>query len=370
MTNAHPAELSTAFNPTTRSIRKRDGSTVQTFDTSKIERAIEGAWKECFGSVDDTGVRRVVLSVLATIPEGTVDIETIQNLVEVTLMHHGLFQVAKSYILYRQKRAEARALRGRKPDPKAMSEYIHVSKYARFRPDLGRREVYAETVERVEAMHTARFPALRSEIHDAFDLVREQRVLPSMRSMQFAGPAILKNHCKLYNCCFSLIDRLEAFSEAMFLLLCGCGVGYSVQNDHVEKLPAVGYVDSKKIRHHIVADTIEGWADALKALMQSYQDGVYLELSYHLVRPAGAPLVTSGGKAPGHVQLKKSLEKIRDVLDGAQGRQLRPIEVHRILCHAADTALSGGIRRSAMICLFSLDDSENHELQDRQLVRP
>jgi ribonucleoside-triphosphate reductase (thioredoxin) len=346
------------FNPTTRTIRKRDGTTVQAFDVGKIERAIAGAWKECFGAIDEAGVERVVRMVLATLPEGTVDIETIQNAVEVALMRCGHFDVAKAFILYRQKRAEARALRDRKPDPKALSNYIHVSKYARFRPDLGRREVFAETVQRVEDMHVGRFPELEGEIREAFDLVREQRVLPSMRSFQFAGPPILRNSCKLYNCCFSLIDRLEAFSEAMFLLLCGCGVGYSVQFDHVEKLPPIRYVDKKQIRHHVVGDTIEGWADALKALVQSYQDGVYLELSYHLVRPAGSPLKMSGGKAPGHVQLKKSLERIRDVLDGAQGRQLRPIEAHRVLCHAADTALSGGIRRSAMICLFSLDDSE------------
>jgi ribonucleoside-diphosphate reductase alpha chain len=162
----------------------------------------------------------------------------------------------------------------------------------------------------------------------------------------------------MFNCSFGLVDRLDAFSEAMFLLLCGCGVGYSVQFDHVEKLPPIGYVDEKKIRHHVVADSIEGWADALKALVYSYQYGVYLEVSYHEIRPAGALLKTSGGRAPGHMKLKESIERVRKVLDGAQGRKLRPIECHRIMCHAADAVLSGGIRRSAMIALFSLDDSE------------
>lgn len=349
---------SNEFDPITRTIRKRDGTTTQGFDIAKIEKAVACAWKECFGSADEAVLNRIVQSVLTTIPDGVVDVETVQDAVEVALMRHGYFVVAKAYILYRQKRAEARALRGKKPDPKAVSDYIHASKYARYRPELGRREVYAETVARVEEMHIGRFPEFRSEIEWAFDLVRQQKVLPSMRSLQFAGRSILQQNNRMFNCSYGLIDRLDAFSEAMFLLLCGCGVGYSVQFEHVDKLPPIGYVDGKKIRHHVVADSIEGWADALKALVHSYQDGVYLEVSYHAIRPAGSPLKTSGGRAPGHMKLKESIERVRKVLDGAQGRKLRPIEAHRVLCHAADAVLSGGIRRSAMIALFSLDDSE------------
>lgn len=348
------------FDPTTRSIRKRDGVTIQPFTIDKIRKAVTKAWLSEFPDQEvpaDT-IEKVVSTALSFIPEGTVGIEEIQTIVENALMMHRHFSVARHYILHREDRAKKRTLVSRKPDPKAISDYIHASKYARYRPELGRREVYAETVARVEAMHLSRFPTLSKDIGKAFSLVYAQRVLPSMRSMQFSGSALLANHNKMYNCCFSLVDRLEAFSEAMFLLLCGCGVGYSVQFDHVEKLPPIGYVNAQKIRHHVVADSIEGWADALKVLLQSYQDGVYLEFSYHLIRPAGSPLITSGGKAPGHTKLKESLERIRVVLNGAQGRPLRPIEAHRIMCHAADTALSGGIRRSAMICLFSLDDSE------------
>jgi ribonucleoside-diphosphate reductase alpha chain len=196
------------------------------------------------------------------------------------------------------------------------------------------------------------------EIKDAFDFVREKKVLPSMRSMQFGGAAILANNNRIYNCSFSLVDRFEAFSEALYLLLCGCGVGYSIQFDHVEKMSAISYIDPKLVEHHVVVDSIEGWADALKALLRSYQDGTNLEISYFKIRPAGTPLKTSGGRAPGHLKLKESLERIRGVLSAAQGRKLRPIECHRILCFAADAVLSGGIRRSAMIALFSLDDSE------------
>jgi len=346
------------FEPKTQAVRKRDGNTVQEFNIAKIRKAVSSAWNECAGPVDASALEKVVKTVIDSLPEGIVDVETVQDVVEVALMRHSYFTVAKAYILYRNKRAEARAIRGRKPDPTAISDYIHASKYARYRPDLGRREVYEETVTRVEAMHLARFPQLEREIRGAFNLVREKKVLPSMRSFQFAGNAIENNNCRIYNCCATLVDRLEAFSETMFLLLCGCGVGYSIQFDHVEKLPIIGYIDQKKIKHHIVEDSIEGWADALKVLLYSYQEGVYLEISYHKIRSAGTPLKTSGGRAPGHTKLKESLERIRKVLDGAQGRKLRPIECHRLMCFSADAVLSGGIRRSAMISLFSLDDSE------------
>ena len=349
MQTAHP----------TKSVRKRDGSTMETFDPSKIRCAVAGAWKEVQGTVEERALNKVMGTVLASLADEVLDVEVVQDAVETALMRHGHFAVAKAYIVYRHQRSEARQARvGLSPDPKAISDYIHAGKYARYLPEAGRREVYEETVARVEAMHITRHPSMEEDIRWAFDLVRQKRVLPSMRSMQFGGNAILTNHSRIYNCSFTLVDRMKAFSEALFLLLSGCGVGYSVQFDHVENLPPIPYIDAKKIRHHVVGDSIEGWADALDALTQSFLDGVYLEISYHLIRDAGTPLKTSGGRAPGHVKLKESLERIRQVLSGAQGRQLRPVECHRIMCHAADAVLSGGIRRSAMICLFSFDDSE------------
>ena len=356
--NATDNRADTQTKAKSKKIRKRDGSTFQSFDVEKLRRAIGRAWQEC-KAADERGLTKVLNTVIDTLSDDVLDVERVQDAVETALMKHGQFEVAKAFILYRHKRTEAREGRTSKaPDPKAISDYIHAGKYARYVPTLLRREVYPETVGRVEGMHLEQYPHLADEIKWAFDLVRAKRVLPSMRSMQFGGSAILSNHNRIYNCSFSLVDRPEVFSEALFLLLSGCGVGYSVQFDHVEKLPSLGYVDPKKVRHHVVGDTIEGWADALKALVQSYLDGVNLELSYHLIRDAGTPLRTSGGKAPGHLKLKDSLERIRGVLSKAQGRKLRPIECHRIMCHAADAVLSGGIRRSAMICLFSLDDSE------------
>jgi len=342
-----------------KEVRKRDGENTQPFNIAKLKNAIKAAMTSC--GVEDVRIATAVLNTtLASLSDEIVDVETIQDAVETSFMRHKQFAAAKSYILYRHQRSEARQARAahRGVDPKAVSDYINAGKYARYVPDLKRREVYEETVARVEGMHVGKFPEMAEEIHWAFDLVRAKRLLPSMRSMQFGGDAILQNNCRIYNCSFTHINRIEAFSEALFLLLSGCGVGYSVQFDHVDNLPVIPYVDPTKIRHHVIKDTIEGWADGLKALFQSYLDGVYLEFAYNRIRPAGTPLVTSGGRAPGHSKLKASLEAIRGVLDSVQGRRLRPIECHRIMCHAADAVLSGGIRRSAMISLFSLDDSE------------
>jgi ribonucleoside-triphosphate reductase (thioredoxin) len=349
-------------------VRKRDGHTVQPFDVGKVESAVRKAWAEAEGAVDEEALQQVATFVAATLRSNVTDVEQIQDAVEVALMRAKQFKVAKAYIIYRQKRTEARAVR-RKPDAAAVSDYIHASKYARHVPEIQRREVYDETVARVELMHQKRFghlPQLRQAITRAFDLVRDKRVLPSMRSMQFGGAAVEANNNRLYNCSASLVDRPRVFAEAMFLLLSGCGVGYSVQIEHVEKLPPLTDIDEKKVVHHVIDDTIEGWSMALDALINSYIHGYYVEFSFHKIRGAGVPLKTSGGRAPGHQKLKLALDRIRKVLHSAQGRQLRPIECHRILCHAADAVLSGGIRRSAMICLFSIEDSElMHVKSDR-----
>lgn len=340
-------------------VRKRDGQTLQMFDFQKITNAVSKAWLEAEGTVDKHKLRQTVLLVLNTLSDDVVDVEAIQDRVEVALMRVNP-KVAKAYIIYRQKRTVARQAR-RKPDPTAISDYTHFAKYARWREDWLRREVYTETVDRVEAMHLKRFGHIKGMADDirwAFDRVREKRVLPSMRSMQFGGRAVEVNNNRLYNCSFSFVDRPRVFAEAMFLLLCGCGVGYSVQFEHVDKLPPLRHIDTKNVVHHVVDDTIEGWANALDALIRSYLEGHYLEFSFHKIRNAGAPLKTSGGKAPGHLRLKEALEQVRKILHGAQGRQLRPIECHDILCLAADAVLSGGIRRSAMISIFSLEDSE------------
>ena len=280
--------------PVPAQVRKRNGKTIQNFDFDKIECAIRKAWVDSDDPFDEDKLSKITMLIAKALPEGTTDVEHIQDAVEIALMKHRLYAVAKSYILYRDKRNKLRLAR-RKPDATAISDYIHYSKYARHQEMLGRREVFGETVNRLKAMHLDRFkdvPDLAKDIEWAFEQVHAKRVLPSMRSMQFGGKAIESNHNRMYNCSFSLIDRPRVFAEAMFLLLSGCGVGYSVQFEHVEKLPPLAFIDQKSVVHHVVDDSIEGWADALNALVMSYIRGHYLEISYSQIRAAGTPLKT------------------------------------------------------------------------------
>ena len=236
---------------------------------------------------------------------------------------------------------------------------VHM-KYARYLPEKERRETWAEIVDRNKAMHVKKYPELESEINDAYEMVYAKKILPSMRSMQFGGKPIEVAPNRIYNCAFAPIDDWRVFSEVMFLLLGGTGVGYSVQKHHVEKLPEIQKPASKRTRRFLINDSIEGWADAVKALVQSYfKGGSKLRFDYSDIRPKGARLVTSGGKAPGPQPLKECLVKLQGMFEAKEnGDKLTTIEAHDMICHIADAVLAGGIRRAALISLFSADDNE------------
>ena len=236
---------------------------------------------------------------------------------------------------------------------------VHM-KYARYLPEKERRETWAEIVDRNKAMHVKKYPELESEINDAYEMVYTKKILPSMRSMQFGGKPIEVAPNRIYNCAFAPIDDWRVFSEVMFLLLGGTGVGYSVQKHHVEKLPEIQKPASKRTRRFLVNDSIEGWADAVKTLVQSYfKGGSKLRFDYSDIRPKGATLVTSGGKAPGPQPLKECLVKLQGMFEAKEnGDKLTTIEAHDMICHIADAVLAGGIRRAALISLFSADDNE------------
>lgn len=405
--------LNRAIGPEARMVAKRDGTRVR-FDLNKVIRAIALAFHEvrtdnapnpyrddvlaCFGldGTDFVEVKRIAGAVSQMLElhyrNGRhPSIEQVQDAVEKAIAAAGHWEVARMYMLYRARRSERRLI------PYAdngMADYIAMAKYARYRPELGRREVFSEGVERVRDMHLNFFedrldrqaPAqlpedvrelageeadllartlggvpLAQVIRDAFAQVSSKLVLPSMRSMQFGGEAILRNHSRMFNCSFSNVDRLEFFREYFFLLLSGCGVGFSVQRHHIARLPVLpmraGEADLPVYHHHI-PDTIEGWADALHALFVSFLDGQKIEYDFSAIRPRGTPLKTSGGKAPGHLPLKKALAHVERILEQAGGRALRPVEVYDINMFIAKAVLAGGIRRSATICLFSPDDEE------------
>ncbi len=240
-----------------------------------------------------------------------------------------------------------------------LSQVTVFNKYAKYIPELKRRETWEELVERNIAMHVRKFPQLKDEIQKVYkEFVLPKHVLPSMRSLQFAGLPVDLNNSRMYNCSFMPIEHIASFSETMFLLLGGTGVGYSVQTHHINKLPTVvGPRD--RPRKFLVSDNIEGWADAVKVLMEAYFHGKSdPAFDYRDIRPKGARLITSGGKAPGPDPLRVCIDKLRSVLNCAIGRKLSSLEVHDIQCHIADAVLAGGIRRAAMIALFDKDDIE------------
>jgi len=241
-----------------------------------------------------------------------------------------------------------------------LSEITVHMKYAKYVPEHNRRETWEELVSRNEKMHLKKFPELELQIRKNYKLVYDKKVLPSMRSLQFGGKPIEVAPNRIFNCAFMPIDDYRSFGEAMFLLLGGTGVGYSVQKHHVEKLPEIQRPNSKRTRRFLVNDSIEGWADAVKALVRSYfNSGSKLKFDYSDIRPKGAALVTSGGKAPGPQPLRECLVKLEGMLSGKEnGDKLSPIEVHDMVCHIADAVLAGGIRRAALISLFSADDDD------------
>ncbi|MEX2380975.1 MAG: ATP cone domain-containing protein [Opitutales bacterium] len=406
-----------------RQVIKRDARTVP-WDASKITRAIALAFYDvrhsgaanpfrndaaaCYGLTSEDFLKamaithRVSQMLELTYQKGRhPSIEEVQDTVEMAIAAEGEWTVARAYILYRQKKAD---LRLHHYEDNGLADYIAMAKYVRYRPDLGRRETFPEAVARVEAMHLKRFKkkkkgdpfltilselAIQGEIDEnvletvrgffrdgldlfseidlsglicsAFGAVRDKKVLPSMRSLQFGGKAIEAANARMFNCSFSSLDRLSFFSEYLYLLLAGVGCGFSVQKHHVELLPALparpGEMDLP-VRHHIVEDTIEGWGDAVDALLASFFDRLKVEFSFVKIRPRGTPLKTSGGKAPGHLPLKRALASCEKILQGAGGRKLKPVEAYDICMYLAKAVLAGGVRRSATICLFSPDDDE------------
>ncbi len=242
----------------------------------------------------------------------------------------------------------------------ALSSITVFSKYAKYIPKLKRRETWDEIVDRYQTMMIKKYPKLEQAIVESAVFIREKKVLPSMRALQFAGAAMEVNNARGYNCAYLPVDSLYSFSETMFLLLGGSGVGFSVQKHHVDQLPAIKKQDTYKQRTYLIEDSIMGWADSVKMLMKFYfEGGPKPKFDFRAIREKGARLVTAGGKAPGPEPLKIALAHIDAIMERKEdGSKLSPLEAHDIMCHIANSVLAGGIRRSAMISLFSHDDEE------------
>ena len=254
---------------------------------------------------------------------------------------------------------------------KSLMNYTFVSKYARWCPEKERREAWAESVDRVKNMMLKKFDSeeVKQDIISAYEMMRKKRVLGSQRALQFGGDPVVKHNARIYNCIASFTDRVRFFQECMYLLLCGCGTGFSVQKHHIAKLPNL-IKNKNGQKKYVIPDTIEGWSDAVGILVSSYftkcdlfpeYSGKHIMFDYSEIRPKGSRLKSSGGKAPGPEPLKKALTSMKKTLDGALKngqKKLTPIQAYDLVMFSADAVISGGVRRSATICVFSADDEE------------
>lgn len=359
-----------------KSVRKRSGEIVP-WEQARITQAIlkgmnaagEGSEKEA-RQVSD----RVVKELLKRYTEAhTPVIEEIQDAVEETLILMDYAKTAKAYILYRQHRAELREQRRQIPErvkelaaeshkyfSNPLAEFIYYRSYSRWIEEERRRETWIETIQRyMEFMKENLGSALNdneyNEIHQA---ILKQEVMPSMRLMWSAGKAARATNVAAYNCSFIAPAKLQDFGEIMYLLMCGAGVGFSVEQQNVQKLPQIKKQTGKKPLKHAVEDSKEGWADAFVLAMKAWFGGKDVEFDYSRLRPAGARLKTMGGKSSGPRPLMEMMEFARKKVLAMQERRLRPIDVHDIVCKISEIVETGGVRRGALLSLSNLDDQE------------
>lgn len=357
-------------------IQKRDGRVVP-FD---IER-IEGAFTKCFAAFGrepatpvDELARRVV-NIVAAKSEGSVPtVEGVQDIAEMVLQAAGEFEAAKRYILYRAEHARLRDERPVPPDvaaafdadapyfPTPLQRFQFMDKYSRWNGDLGRRETWVETVDRAVAF-LRELAAPYADLGDAvYDRIRDgiltMRVMPSMRLLAMAGTPARRDNTTIFNCSYQGVDSLDAFVEALLISMAGCGVGYSVERQYVDLLPSVDRQRGGAPDLWVVQDSAEGWGDALRVGLEAWFSGADVVYDYSVVRPQGAVLATKGGRASGPEPLKRTLDFVRARILARQGRRLRPIDAHDIMCAVGNAAVSGGVRRTAMISLFDADDAD------------
>lgn len=254
----------------------------------------------------------------------------------------------------------------------ALANFNFSQKYARYDERLKRRETWNEAVDRVMAMHRQHLGAYANELTTELDAISEaykkRLLLGSQRSLQFGGEAVLKKHARSYNCTSCYVDAPERFAQSLYLLLCGAGVGYSVQDHHVAQLPKV---KSKDVLLHmdydqfVIEDTIEGWADALDALIGSYMGSrsALPDFNFSKIRPKGSPINSCGGKAPGAYPLRIMLQQAEQLLSDRAGERLKPSDASDLMCIAADCVLAGGMRRAALLCMFSVDTHDPEMMQ-------
>ncbi|BDD11330.1 adenosylcobalamin-dependent ribonucleoside-triphosphate reductase [Fulvitalea axinellae] len=364
-------------------IVKRNGQTVR-FDVSKIEKAIKKCFKELEDKpkADPAKLAKQVANIVAAHLE-TPTVESVQDSVEMVLQAAGEYKAAKNYILYRAEHAKLRENRPVPPEvqeafaasdkyfPSQLQKFQFYDKYARFSYESGRRETWIETVTRavdfLKELSDNKLPA--SDYERLRKGILEMKVMPSMRLLAMAGPAARRNNIAIYNCSYLPVDSIDSFVEALLISMSGCGVGYSVERDYVENFPRIKRQTGEAPKKHVVEDTTEGWCDALRTGLKSWFEGEDVEFDYSLVRQAGAVLQIKGGRASGPEPLRQLLDYAKNKILARQGSFLRTLDAHDIMCTVGTAAVSGGVRRTAMISLFDFDDYEMRHCKDGDFWR-
>ncbi len=369
-------------------IKKRSGEIVK-FDASRIESAVEKAFKEV-GQNSNGFVKEIskhVESDLKKIKKFSNDknfiphVEMIQDLVEEELMKNDFTKAAKAYILYRQKRADVRKVNKNIPEhvqkftdeskkyfKNPLSEFIFYRSYSRWIEEEQRRETWIEAVDRyVNYMKKNLQDSLTTKEYEEIRLaILKQEIMPSMRLLQFAGKAAERTNVCAYNCSYIAPENFQDIAEIMYVSMCGTGVGWSVESQNVEKFPQINIQNGHKPKTFVIPAHQVCWADALSLGMKTWAAGEDVIFDYSLLRPAGARLKTMGGKSSGPDPLKKLLEFTRQKMLNRQGRRLRTIDLHDIICMIGYCVVSGGVRRSAMISLSDLDDESIRDAKQGQ----
>jgi ribonucleoside-triphosphate reductase (thioredoxin) len=356
------------------SIVKRDGRVVA-FDTGRIEHAME----RCFASLETEPhtpipeLAQRVVNIMAAKSNGQLPtVEGVQDIVEMVLQAAGEFEAAKHYILYRAERAKERERRPVPEDvrrafdestryfPTALQQFQFFDKYSRFNYDLGRRETWVETVDRaVDYLYDLAGSRLPRETYERIRAgILEMRAMPSMRLLAMAGPAARRNSVAIYNCSYQPVESIDSFVEALIISMAGCGVGFSVESKYVENFPRVKRQSGAAPQLYVVEDSAEGWAEALRYGLATWFEGGDVRFDLSLLRPAGAPLKTKGGRASGPEPFRAMLDFVRTRILARQGSFLRPLDAHDMMCAVGNAAVSGGVRRTAMLSLFDYDDDE------------
>ncbi len=366
-----------------KQIVKRDGRIVP-FDAGRIQAALE----RCFSSLANppkTSVEHLTQQVVNVVAAkyDLPTVEGVQDIVEMALQAAGEYDAAKHYILYRAEHAKMRVSRpipeeirrafaeSDKYFPTQLQKFQFYDKYSRFNYELGRRETWIETVDRavdfLKELSDYRLPAeTYSRIRQG---ILEMKVMPSMRLLAMAGPAARRNNIALYNCSYMPVDSLDSFVEALIISMSGCGVGFSVERQYVEQFPRIARQKGNPPKTFVIPDSSEGWAEAVRVGLTAWFNGDDVQFDYSLVRPVGAPLRVKGGRASGPEPLRKMLDFARSRILARQGGFLRPLDAHDMMCAVGDAAVSGGVRRTAMISLFDYDDLEMRHCKDGDFWR-